>query len=286
MAAYPAPLTSPVALGLLDSVDAQQMNLLEQLNASPSVLGTLILVLQAPPTWVDIEALVSRLEDRRDLQLVQTEVQSLSYRLTTGKMSLASLENRVSQLEQVQTSQVSHVSSLQLHLEELEDLICRNNLWFWGIPEVIGQESLEPMVLAIPVPPQDLEFDRMHRTLGPHSADLNRPRDVICCLHHYAHKELTIRKAWEAGKIDLDGASVKILADLSRATLQGRALLCPLLDKIRQLGGTYRWGFPISLTVRKGPSSFSLFHPVDLPDLFTFLGIEAFSIPNWLKPIR
>lgn len=78
---------------------------------------------------------------------------------------------------------------------------------------------------------------------------------------------------------------MKILPDLSRATLQRRAMLRPLLHNIRKLGGTYRWGYPIALIVRKGSSSFVLQHPADLPELFSFLEIETFAIPNWLQPI-
>lgn len=43
---------------------------------------------------------------------------------------------------------------------------------------------------------------------------------MICYLHYYTHKENIIRKAWEAGDLEFDGAPVKILPDLSRATLQ------------------------------------------------------------------
>lgn len=93
--------------------------------------------------------------------------------------------------------------------------------------------------LATSITPQDLEFNRVHRALGLHSTDLNRLRDVIYCLHRYSHKDLILCRAWEVGDINFDRAKVKILPDLSKATLQRRALLCPLLDKLRQLGFTY-----------------------------------------------
>lgn len=55
--------------------------------------------------------------------------------------------------------------------------------------------------------------------LGPKLTNPSRPHDVICRLHHYMHKEHIIRKAWEAGDPDF-GVAIKILPDLSRATLQ------------------------------------------------------------------
>lgn len=108
-------------------------------------------LLQALPMRADMEAMVSHLEEVhcRDLKLVWTQVQQLSDRLTTDETSLASLEDRVSQLEQVQTLQAFHASSLQLHLEELEDRSRHNNLRFRGIPEATGREALQPTVLAI-----------------------------------------------------------------------------------------------------------------------------------------
>lgn len=124
-----------------------------------------------------MEAMAARLEEmhRRDLKLVQTEVQQLTDRLKKGETSLASLENRVIHLEQVQILQASHASSLQLHLEELEDHNRRHNLRFRGIPEAIGRETLQSTVLAIcqqlatSAPSHNLELKRLGRSLGPHS---------------------------------------------------------------------------------------------------------------------
>lgn len=88
---------------------------------------------QALPKWSDMEALVLRLEEthRRDLHSVRVDVQLLSDRVSTGKMSL-SLEHRVSQLAQIQSSQASQVTALQLHMQELEDQ---------GVPYVADSEE-------------------------------------------------------------------------------------------------------------------------------------------------
>lgn len=43
---------------------------------------------------------------------------------------------------------------------------------------------------------------------------------MICTIHHYNQKETIIHKAWETGAVDFAGATVKILPDLSKATLQ------------------------------------------------------------------
>lgn len=43
-----------------------------------------------------------------------------------------------------------------------------------------------------------------------------------------------MRAAWLKGPIDFDGAPIAIFPDVSRATLQRRALLKPLLETLRQ----------------------------------------------------
>lgn len=113
----------------------------------------------------------------------------------------------------------------QLHQEDMEDWSRRNNLRLRGIPEVTGAEDFADTALAIFRSIEGVELsehvtlDRIHRALGPRPSDPTRPRDVICRLHHYTHKEHIIWKAWEAGKPEFDGVSIKILPDLSRATL-------------------------------------------------------------------
>lgn len=67
-----------------------------------------------------------------------------------------------------------------------------------------------------------------------------------------------LQKAWEKRDVDFDGATLCILPDLSKATLQHRAILKPVLEVARQSGITYRWGFPISLTFKKAQQFFTL----------------------------
>lgn len=153
----------------------------------------------------------------------------------------------------------------------------------------MGPEDLADTAVAIfrSLPgidlPDRIEIDRIHRALGPKPTDPLRPRDVVCRIHHYIHKEQILRKAWEAEDPELDGVTVKILPDLSRATLQRRAIMKPLLDLARRKGATYRWGYPLSATFRKDQRSFTLRKPDALPALFTFLDAEPIAV--WLGPL-
>ena len=245
----------------------------------------------ALPTRAEMEALVLRMEEshRKELETVQEDVQQLTDKLTQMETVGGLLEKRVASLEQAQRLQTLQVDSLQLKLEEIEDRSRRRNLRFRGVPESIGKEALQQAIETIcrqlmdPPSPQLLEFERLHRALGPPSDNINRPRDIICCFHYFSHKELISRRAWAVGEIIFEGSRIQILPDLSRATLQRRAMLRPMLDKVKQAGGTYRWGYPIAVIIKKNTQSFHLQQPLELPELFKFMEMEEIEVQNWLQ---
>lgn len=249
--------------------------------------------MEALPTKADMEALVMRMEEqhRRDLQEIRTEVQVIDDRLTREEASVGSLELRVTQLEKAQQRHQEQLAEVQLHAEDLENRSRRQNLRFRGIPEATGQEDLSATVSAIIHTildgdlPASLEFDRVHRALGPRLADADRPRDVLCRLHRYSHKEQIMRAARLKGTVDFDGAQIAIFPDISRATLWRRSMLKPLLERLNRAELTYRWGFPVQLTIRKGADYFTLRRHSELPELFTFLNMEPIPLRNWLGPL-
>lgn len=247
-------------------------------------------LLQALPTKTDIKAMILHLEEthRRDIQEVRGEVSSLSNRVTSGETAVSPLEDRVSALEQARDSHRDTVISLQLHLENIEDRSLRNNLRLRGIPEAISSDHLAEEVkevfrTVLDDPDTDIELDRVHRTLGPRPTDPSNPRDVVCRLHRYLQKEAILHCAWEHGNVDRNGAQVRILPDLSRATLKRRAMLRPLLELAKQKGYNYQWGYPLSVTFRNESSAFTLQATADLPALFCFLEADPISIPDWLQ---
>lgn len=111
--------------------------------------------------------------------------------------------------------------------------------------------------------------------MGPRSIEPATPRDIVCRIHHYSLKDLLSQRAWKHGPYDHMGCSTAMLPDLSRSTLQHLALLRPLLDKLKNAGVAYRWGFPFHLIVRRGEGSFFLRHPMDLLDLFAFVEFQS-----------
>lgn len=249
-------------------------------------------LLRALPTKADMEALMSRLEEqhRRDFHELRTEVHTLDDRVGKGEMEMSALELLVSQLEKSQAVFQDRLAEAQLQAEDLKNRSRWNNR-IWGLPEATGPENLQETITAVfrqlvgMDAPASLEFDRVHCTLGPKPQDPDRPRDVICRLHRYTQKEQILRAAWNTDRIDFDGAELRIFPDVSRATLQRRAMLKPLLERLQWAVLQYRWGFPLQLTMRKERASFILRHHADLPDLFLFLNMEPFHIPDWLKQL-
>lgn len=244
-------------------------------------------MLQALPMKADIEALILRIEEAhsRDITEVRSDLHSLTERVDTEEAAISTLELRVSALEHSQTSQATLAGEMQLHLEEMEDRSRRNNLRLQGLPEATGTEDLPATVTAIfhiilEAPPLTLQIDRVHRALGPKSTDPDKPRDVLCRLHRYSQKHIILRKSWDHDPIEFDGATLQILPDMSRATLQRRALLKPVLESARRNGFTYRWGYPLAVTFRKAQVSFTLRSPADLPALFTFMNAEPVQVQN------
>lgn len=81
----------------------------------------------------------------------------------------------------------------------------------------------------------------------------------------------------------MNGAQIRIMPDLSRATLRRRAMLRPLLERVSQTGHTYRLGYPMAVTFRKDASAFTLQSASDLPALFRFLGTDPIQVPDWFQ---
>lgn len=210
-----------------------------------SVDQEILALLQALSTSTDIEALILKLEEthRRDFQEVKAEVFTLADRVLSGEASFTALERQVASLERAGDQHRDTAVALQLHLEDVEDRGCRNNLRLRGIPESVDAKALDGRLQelfreVLEEPAAVIEVDRAHRALDPRAADPDRPQDVVCRLLRYAQKERIVRRAWEHSALVLDGAQVKILPDPSRAPLHHRAMLRPVLDLAKQQGFT------------------------------------------------
>lgn len=119
-------------------------------------------------------------------------------------MSSAVTEVRLQAIESLQTQHLSHLLPLQLRSQRRQKTL--EKLVTSLFRSVLSSENL-------------VCLDRVHRALGPKLLDPGQPRDFICRLQYYSQKEAIVRKAWNVGSLLHAGVEVKILPDLTRATL-------------------------------------------------------------------
>lgn len=138
-------------------------------------------------------------------------------------------------------------------LHEGQNSYRHNNIRIKGLPEPEGTEDLQALLQAlfgmILESPDSVKLDNAYMLMESRSSKPSIPW-VVVCLHQFTVRESLIQRAWHHGLYGFRGDQVSLLPDLSRAILQWRALLWPLLDVIK--GCFYRWGFPFHLIVRRG----------------------------------
>lgn len=173
-------------------------------------------------------------------------------------MIAAAVEARLSRLSWVEAEE--RATERRLLLEEQEDRGRRQNLRIRGMPEVDGPENLFDILqglfrLLLNMGDEvtgPIKLDRANRVMHPRTLDMSILRDIVCKIHHFQVKDLLSQKAWDHGPYEYRAGSITVLPDLSRATLQCRTLIWPLLENFKQALIPYRWGFPFHLIVRKG----------------------------------
>lgn len=240
-------------------------------------------------TKADMDRMTATLQQvlREEFKEVKESLHSLTFRVDTIEQNQTAAEQKIATLEAKLAAQSQYLHNVRLQQDNLENRSRRNNLKIRGIPETTSAKELRPTVTVIlnkilgRDSTADIELDRVHRIQGNAPLSDGRPRDTLCRVHFYIIKEEIIRKAWSLGTIDFNGATIQILPDLSKYTLQMRRSMKPLLDKLREEGATYRWGFPFSLHIQKGQQFFVLRAHTQLPDMFARLSMTPILLHDW-----
>lgn len=226
-----------------------------------------------------------------EIQSIRQDATVLDSRVTVVEQEQVIVSQSVQTLQTSQSELTDQIIQLHLLQDDLKNRSHRQNIRLRGLPESVPNSELRSSVVNVfnryldRPPDSEIIIDRVHRTLGPRSDTSDRPRDVLCCLHSFSLKEDILQQAWRVGVLEFDGAAVHLLPDVSRKTLLMRRSLKPLLDGLGEKGLTYKWGHPFHLIFHKGPDTFSLRHPSELPDLFSFADMEPFPVPNWLLTV-
>lgn len=225
---------------------------------------------------------------REEMSKVGAKLELMDKRLCSCESLQSSADARIDLLERKLKSQHQKLLILQLQAEDSENRSRRNNVRIKGISETIKTPDLRKTAIDIFNKhlgnPSDthIELDRVHRSPAGLVPEQGSPRDVLCRVHFYKVKEDIMRAVWQKGALEFAGQEVQMFPDLSRQTKIRRRLMRPLLDQIQANGATYRWGYPLSLIIKKDERAFILSVPEQLPDLFKFLGSEVVEVPDWV----
>ncbi|CAH2275851.1 Hypothetical predicted protein [Pelobates cultripes] len=96
-----------------------------------------------------------------------------------------------------------------------------------------------------------LLIDTIHRVAKPKNLPDSIPRDVLLRAHYFHIKELVLRSHRSRGGTHVDFPAVRIMADISSATLRCRKDYTQTTTALRSHGIRYRWGFPTKLILSR-----------------------------------
>ncbi|CAH2285063.1 Hypothetical predicted protein [Pelobates cultripes] len=195
---------------------------------------------------------------REEISAIRSDLSAVEARVEAMETEAQESRSQHKAAEIATTRQGNLLLTLRRKVEDLENRSRRQNIRIRGLPEpdvaplqdtaralfrhILGCECLE-----------DIQFDRIHRALGPPQQD-GKPRDVLCCLHAYRLKESLMTVTRGTDKIMFQGAEVVLFQDLSSLKLDARRALRPITAALREKNIPYRWGFPFRLQIRHGNS--------------------------------
>ncbi|CAH2252488.1 Hypothetical predicted protein, partial [Pelobates cultripes] len=189
----------------------------------------------------------------------QTSIEQLRKEVLDIGNRTAHIENKLSEYATAHNDIADHVAALEqkvtqieARMADVEDRSRRNNLRLRGVSETALPGDLQAYVRGlmrayIPEITADMMLvDRVHRVPKPRNLPDTTPR-----AHYFHIKEAVLRTSRNRATPHEDYPSVKIMADLSAATLKHRKEFQETTQELRNKGIRYRWGYPTKLLITK-----------------------------------
>ncbi|CAH2293436.1 Hypothetical predicted protein [Pelobates cultripes] len=248
----------------------------------------------------DIRALASQMVTKSDFQVLSDDLHAaIRFEVAALRSEITAQDGRLQNLEETMreateragtnttatTRQGHMLLALRRQTEDLDNRSRRSNIR--GLPEPSTEEDVEATLKALfweilgADMPDSITFDRAHRANRPRPAD-NTPRDVICCLHNYKHKEKIMLKARSRPLWRFRGADVALFQDLSSLTLDARRALRPITSLLRERNIPYKWGFPFALLARHQNEWVPLRWPEEGSGFLRHMGLPPTEIADWI----
>uniref|UniRef100_A0A8C5PEA5 Uncharacterized protein n=1 Tax=Leptobrachium leishanense TaxID=445787 RepID=A0A8C5PEA5_9ANUR len=236
------------------------------------------------PTKADIREIVSEVREalQREISGLRTEVEQVEARVK----GLEQAAEQAALSPQPDNGDPAVSSAIWRRLDDLDNRSRRHNLRIRGVPEqetalrrylsnlfntIVGSKTVSPTDLA-----------RAHRALRPQPDSPNAPpRDIVCYFTDFALKDHIYIKARAKSYWAHGGSDIQIFNDISPSTLQARRMLRPITQALRTAGIAYRWGFPLSLSVKQDDIWVTLRTPGEVPMFLRRLNLPELPVPDW-----
>ncbi|CAH2254193.1 Hypothetical predicted protein [Pelobates cultripes] len=208
--------------------------------------------------------------------------------ITTWQMTATtSVEQHCTELSSAQEDLSQQLKALQCQMEHVEARVAdqenrarRNNLRLRGVPETVLMDDLPIYVQGLlrayapDIPTDMLLMDRVHRVPKPKQLPDSVPRDVLLRVHFYHIKEHILRTHRSRADPHEDYSTIRIMADISAATLRCRREFLHTTTELRTHGIRYRWGFPTKIILTRNGKTVQISTPEEGKKLLASWGLD------------
>ncbi|CAH2324965.1 Hypothetical predicted protein [Pelobates cultripes] len=211
---------------------------------------------------------------------IKREVRDLSIRTTSVEQHCAELSTAQGDLSQQLKALQYQMEHMEARVADQEDRARRNNLRLRGVPETVLTDELQIYVQGLllayapDIPTDMLLVDRVHRVTKPKQLPDSVPRDVLLRVHFYHIKELIPRTHHSRADPPEDYSTIRIMADISAATLRRRREFLHTTTELRTHGIRYRWGFPTKIILTKNGKTVQISTPDEGKKLLASWGLD------------
>lgn len=185
----------------------------------------------------------------------QIKVQTIGNRVDHVEQNMEEYTSSFNTLVNAHTAQGEELAWLKDKVADLEDRSRRNNIKIGDVPEAIPATQLlqyTQILFSTLVPiltAQDLIVDRIHRIPKSFFLPAETSRDVLLRVHFYHVKEQILIASHSPENIHPQYATLELLPDLFRHTLQRRCNLATVTKALQNHKVSHEWNNPAKLSI-------------------------------------
>lgn len=196
------------------------------------------------------------------LASTQASLVSLDDRVTTVEEANSSQDTRLTKVEQICMELQKENRALRAKVIDLEARSRRQNIKIVGLPEKIeGSSAVDflekfiPELLGAGNFPKPVVVDRAHRLGGiSEDDDEARPRVMIAKLHYFRTKEKILQLSQQQFPLSHNDRAIHIFPDYPAEVNKQRQAFEGVRDKLKEAGAKAVFRYPAKLKVTVGKS--------------------------------